>query len=236
MHVRRPWAPATARPGGDGPAPAGRATERAGGRPGRRRGLARPAALPALALLLAGCGIRATEVPTNFGPAPSRVQCSLSEADVATQAARGLPVRVLLLCGSSLVTVDRTVRVPEGAADSERRLLVAQGLLDQLAEPPSPAEKEAGYSTDVREGITAGPPRPGDPEDALRLSTAPDSLTSYALAQIVCTFSDSAAAQGDGSVVLGGPGAGPPRSYACTEEVRARPGSKEPPSKEAAGE
>ncbi|MFH9010462.1 hypothetical protein ACH4C6_03725 [Streptomyces sp. NPDC017943] len=201
-----------------------------------RRGAVRLAALPALALLLAGCGIRATEVPTNFGPAPSRVQCSLSEADTATQAARGLPVRVFLLCGSSLVTVDRTVRVADGAADSERRLLVAQGLLDQLATPPSPAEKEAGYSTDVREGITAGGPRPGDPEDTLRLSTAPDSLTSYALAQIVCTFSDSAAAQGDGSVVLGGPGAAPPRRYECTEEVRARPGSNEPPSKDAAGE
>ncbi|MEG8276873.1 hypothetical protein [Streptomyces sp. AHA2] len=236
MHARRPWVPATAPAHGDGPAPGERATGRTDGRPRRHRGPARLAVLPALALLLAGCGIRATEVPTDFGPAPSRVQCSLSETDVATQAARGLPVRVFLLCGSSLVTVDRTVRVADGAADSERRLLVAQGLLDQLATPPSRAEKEAGYSTDVREGITAGPPRPGDPEDTLRLSTAPDSLTSYALAQIVCTFSDSAAAQGDGSVVLGGPGAGPPRSYACTEEVRARPGSKEPPSKEAAGE
>ncbi|MEU3887547.1 hypothetical protein [Streptomyces sp. NPDC029041] len=193
-------------------------------------------AVPALAVLLAGCGIRATEVPTNFGPAPSRVQCSLSESDVSTQAAQGLPVQVFLLCGSSLVTVDRTVRVPEGAADSERRMLVAQGLLDQLATPPSTAEKEAGYSTDVRGGITAGRPRPGDPEDTLRLSTAPAGLTSYALAQIVCTFSDSAAAEGDGSVVLGGPGAESPRRYECTDEVRARPGSTEPPSKDAAAE
>ncbi|MGW0612883.1 hypothetical protein [Streptomyces sp. NPDC002788] len=206
------------------------------GRRKRPRAVSRTVALAALALLLAGCGIRATEVPTNFGPAPSRVQCSLSEPDVSTQAAHGLPVQVFLLCGSSLVTVDRTVRVPDGAADSERRLLVAQGLLDQLATPPSPAEKEAGYSTDVREGIAVGGPRPGDPEDTLRLSTAPDSLTSYALAQIVCTFSDSAAAQGDGSVVLGGPGAGSPRRYECTDEVRARPGSKEPPSKNADGE
>ncbi|KOV91695.1 lipoprotein [Streptomyces sp. NRRL B-1140] len=193
-------------------------------------------ALPALAVLLAGCGIRATEVPTNFGPAPSRVQCSLSEPDVSTQAARGLPVQVFLLCGSSLVTVDRAVRVPDGAADSERRMLVAQGLLDQLATPPSTAEKEAGYSTDVRGGITVGRPHPGDPEDTLRLSTAPAGLTSYALAQIVCTFSDSAAAEGDGSVVLGGPGTENPRRYECTDEVRARPGSTEPPSKDVAGE
>ncbi|MEU0589278.1 hypothetical protein [Streptomyces sp. NPDC006132] len=198
--------------------------------------MSRLVAVPLLAVLLAGCGIRATEVPTNFGPAPSRVRCSLTEPDVSTQTARGLPVQVFLLCGSSLVTVDRTVRVPDGAADSERRMLVAQGLLDQLAQSPSPAEKEAGYSTDVRGGITVGRPRPGDPEDTLRLSMAPDALTSYALAQIVCTFSDSAAAQGDGSVVLGGPGAESPRRYQCTDEVRARPGGTEPPSKDVAGE
>ncbi|MFF5843571.1 hypothetical protein ACIBQ5_10300 [Streptomyces massasporeus] len=202
----------------------------------RRAAVPRLLAVPALAVLLAGCGIRATEVPTNFGPAPSRVQCSLAEPDVSTQAARGLPVQVFLLCGSSLVTVDRTVRVPDGAADSERRILVAQGLLDQLAAPTSAAEKEAGYSTDVRGGITVGGPRPGDPDDTLRLSTAPAGLTSYALAQVVCTFSDSAAAEGDGSVVLGGPGAESPRRYECTDEVRARPGSTEPPSKDAAGE
>ncbi|MFC9681074.1 hypothetical protein [Streptomyces sp. NPDC056948] len=202
----------------------------------RPRALARLAGLPVLAVLLAGCGIRATEVPTNFGPAPSRVRCSLAEPDVSTQATRGLPVQVFLLCGSSLVTVDRTVRVPDGAADSERRMLVAQGLLDELAETPSPAEKEAGYSTDVRGGITVGGPGKGDPEDTLRLSTAPDSLTSYALAQIVCTFSDSAAAEGDGSVVLGGPGPESPRRYECTDEVRARPGGTEPPSKDVAGE
>lgn len=164
------------------------------------------------------------------------MQCSLAEPDVSTQAARGLPVQVFLLCGSSLVTVDRTVRVPDGAADSERRILVAQGLLDQLAAPPSAAEKEAGYSTDVRGGITVGGPRPGDPEDTLRLSTTPAGLTSYALAQVVCTFSDSAAAEGDGSVVLGGPGAEAPRRYECTDAVRARPGSTEPPSKDVAGE
>ncbi|MCX3285389.1 hypothetical protein OR263_01390 [Streptomyces sp. NEAU-H22] len=202
----------------------------------RRGAVPRLLAVPALAVLLAGCGIRATEVPTNFGPAPSRVQCSLAEPDASTQAARGLPVQVFLLCGSSLVTVDRTVRVPDGAADSERRLLVAQGLLDQLAAPTSAAEKEAGYSTDVRGGITVGGPRPGDPDDTLRLGTAPAGLTSYALAQVVCTFSDSAAAEGDGSVVLGGPGPEAPRRYECTDEVRARPGSTEPPSKDVAGE
>jgi hypothetical protein len=182
-----------------------------------------------MAALLTGCGIRSTEVPTDFGAAPSKVQCSLPEPEVAAQASRGLPVQVFLLCGSSLVAVDRTVRVPD-TADSQRRVLVAQGLLDQLAATPSASEKEAGYTTDVRGGMTVGGPRAGDPEDTLRLSTPPGDLTSFALAQVVCTFSDSAAAQGDGSVILGGPGREPLRRYECTDEVRSRPGTTQPPS------
>ncbi|MGC9382130.1 hypothetical protein [Streptomyces sp. MH13] len=193
------------------------------------------AGLAALAALLAGCGIRATEVPTDYGPAPSRVRCSLAEPDVSTRTAPGVPVQVFLLCGSSLVAVDRTVRAPDGAADSGRRVRVAQALLDQLTAPPSAAEKEAGYTTDVSRGITVTGPRPGDPEDTLRLGTDPGDLTSYALAQVVCTFSDSAAAEGDGSVVLAGPSDRPARRYVCTDEVRARPGSNEPPTGEAAG-
>ncbi|MDF3298235.1 hypothetical protein [Streptomyces tropicalis] len=202
---------------------------------GRRRGRAAAGvrqlpALAVLAVLLGGCGIRSTEVPTDFGAAPSRVPCSLSEPDVSTQASRGVPVQVFLLCGSSLVTVDRSVRVPDGTADVKRRVMVAQGLLDQLAETPSPGERDAGYTTDVRGGMSVTGPGPGDPEDTLRLSTAPAELTSYALAQIVCTFSDSAAAEGDGSVILGGPAGKAPRRYACTGEVRSRPGTTEPPS------
>ncbi|MEU3844882.1 hypothetical protein AB0E88_33235 [Streptomyces sp. NPDC028635] len=189
-------------------------------------------AVPLLAVLAAGCGIRATQVPTDFGAAPSRVRCSLSEPELSTQTSRGLPVQVFLLCGASLVAVDRVVRVPDGAADSRRRVLVAQGLLDQLAQTPSAAEREAGYSTDVRGGMTVSGPGPHDPEDALRLSTSPGALTSYALAQVVCTLSDSAAAEGDGSVILGGPRGEPPRRYACTGAVRSRPGTKEPPSTE----
>ncbi|MDH6516889.1 hypothetical protein M2163_006131 [Streptomyces sp. SAI-135] len=192
-------------------------------------------ALPLLGLLVAGCGIRPTEVPTDFGPAPSRVRCSLSEPDASEQASHGLAVQVFLLCGASLVAVDRSLRVPGGTADSERRVLVAQGLLDQLAETPSAAEREAGYQTYVRGGMTVGGPRPRDPEDTLRLSTAPTELSAYALAQAVCTLSDSAAAEGDGSVILGGPTAAPPRRYDCTDEVRSQPGSHQPPSTEVTG-
>ncbi|MGW4733938.1 hypothetical protein ACWEQC_33035 [Streptomyces shenzhenensis] len=192
-------------------------------------------AVPVLAVLLAGCGIRPTEVPTDFGGAPSRVPCSLSEPDVSAQTAQGMPVQVFLLCGASLVTVDRTVRVPDGTADARRRVLVAQGLLDQLARTPSDSERNAGYATYVRGGTSVSGPRSSDPEDTLRLSTAPEQLTSYALAQIVCTFSDSTAAEGDGSVVLGGPGGERPRRYECSDDVRSRPGTARPPSSEVTG-
>ncbi|MFE0511316.1 hypothetical protein [Streptomyces sp. NPDC058964] len=189
-------------------------------------------ALPLLAALLTGCGIRATEVPTDFGGAPSRVPCSLTEPNLTAQSSGGVPVQVFLLCGSSLVTVDRSVRVPDGTPDAKRRVMVAQGLLDQLAQSPSPSEKDAGYTTYVHGGMSVSGPRPRDPEDTLRLSTSPDQLTAYALGQIVCTLSDSTAAEGDGSVILGGPGHEPLRRYECTDDVRARPGTTEPPSSE----
>jgi hypothetical protein len=189
-------------------------------------------ALPALALLLAGCGIRPTGVPTDFGGAPSRVPCSLSQPEPAAQTSRGVPVQAFLLCGSSLVTVDRVVRVPEGTVDVRRRVIVAQGLLDQLAAPPSASEKAAGFTTHVPPGLAVSGPRPKDPEDTLRLSTTLVGLGPYALAQIVCTLSDSAAAEGDGSVVLGGPGDTRLRRYECTDGLRSRPGTTKPPSAE----
>ncbi|MFJ5261264.1 hypothetical protein ACIQAC_12465 [Streptomyces sp. NPDC088387] len=189
-------------------------------------------ALPVLAVLLTGCGIRATEVPTEFGAAPSRAHCSLAEPEVVPRTALGFPAQVFLLCRSSLVAVDRLVEVPENAAESARRVQVAQGLLDELAQSPSTPEQEAGYTTDVRYGLRVTGPRTDDPEDTLRLSVRPGELTTYALAQVVCTFSDSEAAEGDGSVILGGPDTTPLHRYECTDEVRTRPGTTAPPSTE----
>ena len=200
-----------------------------------RRGVLLGLALPVLAAVLTGCGIRATQVPTDFGPAPSLVPCALSGADISTQSSRGVPVQVFLLCSSTLVTVDRSVRIPDGTAEAERRVLVAQGLLDELAETPSGVEQQAGYTTAVRGGMTVSGPRGKDPDDTLRLSTPPQDLTPSALAQIVCTFSDSAAAQDDGSVLFGGPDTAPLRRYECTPEVRASPAATTPPSTEANG-
>ncbi|MEW2394445.1 hypothetical protein [Streptomyces sp. NPDC046862] len=187
-----------------------------------------------LAAVLTGCGIRSTQVPTDFGPAPSRVPCTSAGSDIAPQTSPGIPVQVFLLCSKQLVAVGRSVNLPDGTPDAQRRVLVAQGLLDELSEQPSAAEDQAGYDTDVQTGLRVSGPRPGDPEDALRLSTVPEQLTAYALAQIVCTFADSAAAEGDGSVVLGGPpGTEPLRRYECTTEVRSNPGAEKPPSSQA---
>ncbi|MFJ3227713.1 hypothetical protein ACIPJS_30790 [Streptomyces sp. NPDC086783] len=197
----------------------------------RLRGVRPWLTLVVSAALLTGCGIRSTQVPTDFGPAPSRVPCSLSGSDIATRSAPGIPVQVFLLCSSQLVTVDRSVRIPDGTAEAQRRVLVAQGLLDQLAGTPSSPERQAGYSTDVRAGTRVSGPQGKDPENTFRLSTAPEKLTSYALAQIICTFADSeATAADDGSVILGGPAPAPLHHYDCTTEVRASPGTETPPS------
>jgi hypothetical protein len=158
------------------------------------------------------------------------VPCALSGANPATPG-RGIPVQVFLLCASQLVAADRSVHIPDGTAERQRRVLVAQGLLDQLAMKPSPAEEQAGYTTDVTGGIEVSGPRGKDPGDTFRLSARPQGLTPSALAQIVCTFADSeATAADDGTVVLGGPDEQPLRRYQCTAEVRARPGTVAPPS------
>jgi hypothetical protein len=194
------------------------------------------AATGALAGLLAGYGIRATQVPTDFGPAPSMVPCELSVTDITPHTTpSGMPVEVFLLCSGALVRVNRSVEVAEGTDEARRRVAVAQGLLDALAAAPTRIEDEAGYGTAVPPGLTVTGPAPGDPEDALRLSTAPDALPRYALAQIVCTFADSAAAGDNGSVVLGSTSAESLRRYECASETQSTPGAGKPPSTEVGG-
>ncbi|SFN23145.1 hypothetical protein SAMN04487980_101468 [Streptomyces sp. cf124] len=208
----------------------------AGTRRSRGRRVRVLAATGALAGLLAGCGIRATQVPTDFGPAPSMVPCELSATDLSPQATpAGVPVEVFLLCSGALVRVNRSMQVAEGTEEAQRRVVVAQGLLDALAGDPSEVEDEAGYSTAVPPGLTVTGPSPGDPEDTLRLSASPDSLPKYALAQIVCTFADSAAAGDNGSVVLGSTSAESLRRYECTQETESSPGEGNPPSEEING-
>ncbi|WP_328319266.1 hypothetical protein [Streptomyces sp. NBC_00388] len=178
--------------------------------------------LATLCALTAGCGIRNTSVPVDAGAAPSRVPCDLPADGGVGQAPQGIPVRVYLICGSRLVPVDRTVQIAEGRTLSDG-LRVAEKLLDELREKPSRPEQEAGFSTDVQDPVSVGPGRKGDPAGALRLSRDPADLPANALAQIVCTYAESAAAETDGSVVLGGPGGDPPRAYSCTQQLKTRP-------------
>ncbi|MFK4067283.1 hypothetical protein [Streptomyces sp. NPDC029674] len=187
------------------------------------------AAAAGLTAVLAGCGIRSTEVPTDYGAAPSRVPCVMSGSGIASRSGSGVPVEVYLVCAAQLVNVDRSLQLPTDKATTDR-VRIAQALLDELATSPSEPEKQAGFATDVRGGTTVSGPRKGDPEDALRLSSSPEDLSAFALAQIVCTLAGNTVS-GDHAVVMGGPGSSPLRSYECTAEVRSRPGTVAPPMK-----
>ncbi|WSJ47888.1 hypothetical protein OG349_13360 [Streptomyces sp. NBC_01317] len=179
----------------------------------------------ALAFCATACGIRTTSVPVDAGPAPSRMPCEVPGKDVVTQAAPGLPVRVYLECASELASVERAARMPdEKTTDTRARL--AQVLLDELQARPSAAEREAGFTTEVRGPLVVSPGRSADPAGTLRLSRQPEDLAAAALAQIVCTFAESAAT--DGKVVLAGPGDYPPRAYVCGEETKSRPDASVP--------
>ncbi|MDX3136828.1 hypothetical protein PV367_45170 [Streptomyces europaeiscabiei] len=134
----------------------------------RARGIRVLTATGALAGLLTGCGIRATQVPTDFGPAPSMVPCELSVTDIAIQATpSGMPVEVFLLCSGALVRVNRSVQVAEGTQEAQRRVVVAQGLLDALAGDPSQVEDEAGRDGAARAGPPLRAPPPETPGTCL---------------------------------------------------------------------
>ncbi|MGH3312738.1 MAG: hypothetical protein ACRDP3_19520 [Streptomyces sp.] len=190
-----------------------------------RRALAGVALLGALA---AGCGIRSTSVPVDAGPAPSRVGCVLpGDRETGDEGGTGnLPVRVYLTCGSRVSPVERRISVP-GGSEAER-LPMARKLLVALQTDPDAEESSAGFRTAVPRGLRVDGPRGEDPGDALRLSTPLDELPSFALAQIVCTYADTATSGTDRSVTLGGPahetGADEPlRRYECGTALRTRP-------------
>ncbi|MET9323296.1 hypothetical protein ABZX75_24295 [Streptomyces sp. NPDC003038] len=187
----------------------------------------RRAVWAALGLLaLSGCGIRATTVPVDVGPAPSRVSCDTPAPPAGQSGVQGFRATVELVCGSQLVGVERVVPVPEKRVLRDPVALVAQALLEALERTPSTEERDAGFTTGVPAGLTAGPPRAGDPAGTVRLSRKPEDLPPVALSQIVCTLAGSdAVSAGPGPVVLGGPDADPPRAWECTDAVRSRPES-----------
>ncbi|MFF4244164.1 hypothetical protein ACFYY2_06785 [Streptomyces sp. NPDC001822] len=192
-----------------------------GARPkGGRRRTGALAVLVACAALASGCGIRSTSVPVDAGAAPSRMPCRTAASGASAPPPGSVSVRIHLLCASQLATVERTVALDESRSG---RLLVAQALLDELEREPSADERRAGFSSDVPVGLRVSAARKGDPEGALRLSEQPEDLPSEALAQVVCTFTESDGIGSGGSVLLGGPGRYAPRGYLCTAETKARP-------------
>ncbi|MFE0044191.1 hypothetical protein [Streptomyces albireticuli] len=183
----------------------------------------------ALALLgafpaLSGCGIRGTAVPVDAGGAPSRASC-VAHPDRSLPAGLAT-VTVQLACASQLVPVTRQVSLPDKPGDT---VVVARALLDELRRTPSAREADAGLTTAVPQRLTVGGPRSGDPSGTLRLGREPDELPQIALAQLVCTYESTAAADGRGTVILGGPGEARPKSYACTEGMRTHPDTAEIP-------
>lgn len=184
------------------------------------------AALGLLSLgVLSGCGIRATTVPVDVGPAPSRVSCKTPAGTPAgTAGVQGIRATVELVCGAQLVGVQRVVAVPEKRPARDFAVLVTQALLEVLQREPSAEEREAGFTTEVPALLAASAPRPGDPEGTVRLSRKPEDLPPVALSQLVCTLAESdLVSSGPGPVVLGGPDADPPRAWECTDAVRSRP-------------
>ncbi|SFL22921.1 hypothetical protein [Streptomyces pini] len=184
------------------------------------------------ALALGGCGIRSTPVPVDAGPAPSRASCAAPAAEEGRGPGDGsVRADVFLVCGGTVSAVERTVAPGGSESGSESgpdaRLETARELLEELRRNPSRAEREAGFGSSVPGDLEVTGPGDGDPGGTLRLSRDPGGLPSFALAQIVCTLTGTAAAGRDGSVVLGGPvrddGGEPPLRYSCTDALRGSP-------------
>lgn len=201
-------------------APRASRASRARRAPRRRAAVAVLGAVLAAVALASGCGIRTTSVPVDAGAAPSRVPCKLPSADVTTRSPDSVAAPVYLVCASQLVTVDRPVPADASGAGAPA---AARALLDQVRQAPPESERRAGFSTAVPAGLRVEPSRAGDPAGTVRLSSQPEDLSEVALAQLVCTYAESAALVTKGSVVLGGPGEYPARGYLCTSQTKARP-------------
>ncbi|WP_215910400.1 hypothetical protein [Streptomyces coffeae] len=178
----------------------------------------------AVALLATGCGIRGTSVPVDAGAAPSRASCEAPEPDRAAEGTGRVRVRIYLPCGSRVLSLSRSMRLPKEQPPPEP-VQIARALLEQLRQPPTAAETAAGFSTAVEDWVQVSGPASDDPDRALRLNRPPEELQSMALAQIVCTFGESTAADEHHRVVLGGPESDrdPLKRYTCTEEMRRHP-------------
>ncbi|MBB1246368.1 hypothetical protein GL263_22835 [Streptomyces durbertensis] len=176
---------------------------------------------------VAGCGIRATSVPVDDGPAPSRVACAVEHDQEGTgtgtpQAGPDGELRIALVCSGRVVDVRRQVPLRQGESAADR-LAAARTLLAELRREPGPREQEAGFTTAVPEDLRVSAPDPDDDTSALRLSRHPNELPPFALAQIVCTFAATTIADANRQVLLGGPGNEPGKPlklYECGTALR----------------
>jgi hypothetical protein len=188
----------------------------------------RRAAIAAVAaLMLSGCGIRATTVPVDAGAAPSRSRCvepdtapSLTPSHTTPHAPSGsyrLDGTVLyLVCNAQLTERKRAAELRGGYLE------VARSLLDQLRTAPEQAERANGYDTAVPDALRLTGPRTGDPAGTLRLDMRLDELPDFALGQLVCTLSDNLL--GDGPVLIGGKGDSQVRRFTCNTALRTQEG------------
>ncbi|WP_059013081.1 hypothetical protein [Streptomyces specialis] len=170
----------------------------------------------AAAAAVAGCGIRATDVPVDAGPAPTRASCDMPSGETGEG-----NTEIYLVCGSRVQAVGREMNLPEDDS-AAGRVAVAQALLDALRSEPAPQEQAAGLSTEIPIGLEVS--AADDPVPALRLSLRPGDLSREGLAQIVCTFANNEVLGSSGdTVLLGGPaGSSPsqPRMYSCAAAMR----------------
>ncbi|OEV03715.1 hypothetical protein AN216_10290 [Streptomyces oceani] len=178
------------------------------------------AVLAGLGVAASGCGIQSTSVPVDAGAAPSRAACVLPEDESNGVGPGRAPVRIYLLCGSRLVPAERLVRLPE------TRHNFARVLLDQLQQRPDQQERAAGFESKVPSDLLVEEPAADDPTGTIRLSEPLDTLPAYALAQLVCSYAESGAADNDNTVLLGGPREDEDaelRRYTCGTQLRNEP-------------
>lgn len=190
-----------------------------------RRAVPTAAALLA-GLTVAGCGIRATSVPVDDGPAPSRVACALEGGNAVQPSPEGngarSEYRVALVCSGRVVDVRRDLELEERPS-AAGRLTVARTLLAELRKEPREKEREAGFSSAVPDDLRVAGPKEDDDSSALRLSEHPNDLPSFTLAQVVCTFADTSLGDANRQVLLGGPDNEPNKPlklYECGTALR----------------
>ncbi|HSA52716.1 MAG TPA: hypothetical protein VLH10_21735 [Yinghuangia sp.] len=160
--------------------------------------LALIAALGAV-LLVAGCGIRATEGPINAGdparrPSTQGNTASPGTANHAIYLIRdGRPQAVQRGGAVVLPTPARNTMRPTSPHDPERWSLIVRLLLE-LGQGPSADEAAQGWSTALPPGgVKPADPLPNDPVELVRLDLASlDALDPLALGQIVCTLQHAA--------------------------------------------